>query len=396
MSKIAILTSFRQMPESYSLINDVIDQIKTLNKYGHEVTFYAQEKCEGRGIECAERCILPHFKLEKNIVNEEYKQKLIELFKKELSQYDVVITHDMMYLQSYATYRAAIMECGIDVKWIHWAHSGNRDALNIKMPRAKYVYMNYTDLNRWAKSLGIEMDDARVVFNNKDPRLFFDWHPITCKIADKIDLINNDIMQIYPMCSTRMDAKGIDHVIRTFGALKKLGNKVLLIICNSNARKRKEEIQRKLELGKNHGLGEQDFFFTSTLSEETERMVPRDVVRDLMQISNLFIFPSLSEVCSNVLLEASMCKQLLVLNKSFPAMFDFGEEGRTCLGHPFGSLIKADFKFRNLNEYEYLARTIHQQLLINKPLQQHKKILQMTNIDWIYTHQLEPLLMEKY
>ncbi|MBU0777644.1 hypothetical protein KKF82_05260, partial [Patescibacteria group bacterium] len=341
--KIALLTSFRRMPESYSLVNDVIDQIQLLNKYGHEVVFYSQEGCEGRGIECEKRPVLPHFRLEKNVVNHEAKAKLIDIFKKELSGFDVVITHDLMYLQSYATHRAAIKECGIDVKWIHWAHSGNRDVLDIKMPRAKYIYMNYADLDRWARSLNIELDDARVVFNDKDPALFFNWHPITRQIAEKIDLINNDVMQTYPICSTRMDAKGIDHVIRTFGALKRLGNRVLLVICNSNGRKKKEEIDRKIEFGKSHGLNEAELFFTSTLSEETASQVPRDVVRDLMQISNLFIFPTLSEVCSNILLEASMCKQLIVLNKSFPALFDFGDENKTCLGHPFGSLVRADF-----------------------------------------------------
>ena len=74
MAKIAILTSFRKMPESYTLVNDVIDQIKVLNKYGHNVTFYAQESCEGRGIECEKKCILPHFKLEKNVIDNNAKE----------------------------------------------------------------------------------------------------------------------------------------------------------------------------------------------------------------------------------------------------------------------------------------------------------------------------------
>ena len=394
--KIAIFTTFRNMPESYSLVNDVIDQIKTLKRYGHEVVFYAQEGCEGRGIECEMRTLVPHFKLEKNVVNEKYKQIFIEFIKEELSQFDVVITHDLMYLQSYATHRAAIMESNIDTKWIHWAHSGNRDNLNIKMPHAKYIYMNYTDVPRWTKSLGLEVDDARVVFNDKDPSLFFDWHDVTKQISKKIDLFNRDIMQVYPLCSTRMDSKGIDHVIRTFGALKRLGNNVLLILCNSNAKNTGDKIKQKLELAESHGLTEDEIFFTSTLSDETVRGVPRQVVRDLMLISNLFVFPSLSEVCSNVLLEASMCKQLLVLNKSFPSFFDFGEEGKTCLGYPFGSVLKADFTFRQKTEYDKLAKSIHEELITSKPLQQQMKIMRATNLDSIYKNQLGPLLNEDY
>lgn len=394
--RVAVFTTFRNMPETYSLVNDVIDQIKTLKKYGHEVVFYAQKGCEGRGIECEMRTLVPHFKLEKNVVNEKYKDILIKFIRDELSQFDVVITHDLMYLRSYATHREAIIESNIDTKWIHWAHSGNRDALNIKMPHAKYVYMNYTDVPRWTKSLGLEVDDARVVFNDKDPSLFFDWHDITKQISKKVDLFNRDIMQVYPLCSTRMDSKGIDHVIRVFGSLKKLGNNVLLIVCNSNAKNAIDKIKQKLELAKRHGLTEDEIFFTSTLSDETVRGVPRQVVRDLMLISNLFVFPSLSEVCSNVLLEASMCKQLLVLNKSFPSFFDFGEEGKTCLSYPFGSILKADFTHRQKTEYDKLAETIYEELAKSKPLLQQMKIMRATNLDSIYKNQLEPLLSEDY
>ena len=39
---------------------------------------------------------------------------------------------------------------------------------------------------------------------------------------------------------------------------------------------------------------------------------------------------------------------------------------------------------------------ITQQLKLNKPLQQQRKILQMTNLDRIYREQLEPLLSEEY
>ncbi len=283
MKKIAILTSFRKMPESYSLVNDVIDQIKLLTKYGHKVIFFAQKGCEGGGIECKKACILPHFKLEKNIVNQEFKKKLIDIFNKEFSDIDVVITHDLMYLRSYVTYRAAIMECKADVKWIHWAHSANRDNLELKMDHAKYIYMNYTDLDRWSRSIGIELDDARVIFNDKDPDLFFEWHEITKEIGEKINLVKPDIMQTYPLCSTRMDSKGIDHVIRTFAALKRLGNRVLLVICNSNGRKMKEDKQAKIVIDERKGLKNKEIFFTSRLKEKTQRKVPRQDIRDFMK-----------------------------------------------------------------------------------------------------------------
>ena len=394
--RIGILTSFRRMPDSYSLVNDVRDQIRTLVKHGHEVVFFAQETCEGQDIDCEMRAILPHFRLEKDIENKEAKEKLIEIFKKELTEFDVVITHDLLYIRQYFTYRKAIMECGIDVKWVHWVHSGIGETLKLKMPHAKYVTMNYADSSRFAEHIGVTMEDVRVVFNDKDPRLFFDWNPITRKIADKYDLFNKDIIQTYPMCTTRMDAKGIDHVIRVFASLKKIGNNVLLIIANSNGRKKQEEIDKKLESAYAQGLEKGDIVFTSSIGPESANGVPRDVVRDLMLISNLFIFPSISEVCPNVLLEASITKQLIVVNRDFPALFDFAEDGKTCLAYDFGSLIKSGFRYRTADGYDNLAKEVNEHLVHSKINQQFLKIKRVTNIDTIYNRQLEPLLYEKY
>ena len=395
--KIAILTAFRNMPDTYSLVHDVIDQVKTLNKYGHDVVFFGQVGCEGKGIECEVRPVMPHFRVEKGVVNQEVKQKFIEVLEKELKDFDVAITHDLTYLQGYVTQLEAIKEVKLpNIKWIHWCHSGVGGRLNIKMPKSKYIYMNYVDIKRFAESIGVEYDDVRVVYNDKDPRLFFEWHPITIQIADKYDLLNRDIIQTYPMCSTRMDAKGLNTVIKLFAHLKRLGNKVLLIVPNANARMKGEEIQNKIKLAKDSGLDDDEIVFTSTISDDLIRGVPRKVVRDLMQISNLFIFPTISEVCSNVLLEASMTKQLIVLNKDFPALFDFGEDNKTCIGANFGSLLRAGFKYRTEGEFAKLAKIINQQLLSSKSNRQFLKILRECNIDTIYRRQLEPILYEDF
>jgi len=395
--RVAILTAFRSMPETYSLVNDVRDHIKLLKKYGHDVVFYAQEGCSGKGIECEMRDIFPRFSIEKGKVDPKKKKELIEIFKKELPQYDIVIEHDLIYLSHYFTYGEAIMECGVDVKWMHWAHSFIVGR-NIDMPRSRYIYMNYTDVPRLAKSIGVPEEKIRVIFNDKDARIFFDWHPITKQIADKIDLFNRDIIQTYPLCTTRMDAKGIDKAIKVFAELKKLGQSVLLIFCNSNGRKPKhqEQVERKIEYAKSQGLEEDDIFFTSQLSRETRSGVPRDVVRDLMQISNLFVFPSTSEVCSNVLLEASMTKQLIILNKSFKPLFDFGDEGKTVMAYEFGSTRGINLMANMQSAHEKLAKEIIVQIEQSKPLQQFKKIHRICNIDTLYKEQWEPILEEDY
>ena len=359
--------------------------------------FFSQQGCTGEGIDCEMKDIFPHFKMEKNVVNVQIKDQIKGILETELKDFDVAITHDLTYLSGYITYREAIKESNTNVRWIHWCHSGVGQSLDIKMPHAKYIYMNYTDIGRFAKALGVEQNDVRVVFNDKDPELFFNWHKLTQELASKVDLYNRDIIQTYPLCTTRMDSKGIDHVIKTFGRLKLLGNNVLLIICNSNGRRKQAEIEAKLKLGISEGLTEDNFIFTSkTLGDEAASQVPRAVVRDLMYISNLFIFPSISEVCSNVLLEASMSKQLFVLNRDFPSFFDFGEDGRTVLSFHFGSLMMPGFKYRDKDAYTTLAKVITQQLKNNKPDLQMRRILKDCNLNAIYRKQLEPILYEKF
>lgn len=390
--RIGILTHFNRAPDSYSPGQAVKAQIKTLQKYGHEVVLFTQE---GATLEfgCEKRCVVPKFKREKNIVNQEIKQKFIDILRTELTSYDVIITHDIMYIDDCITYREAIKECGVPVKWLHWARSGVGKPIDLKMPNAKYVYMNYTDVGRFAEMINVSPETVRVVFNEKDPAKEFSWHPITVQLNDKYKLFLKDIVQTYPMCSTRMDAKGINHVIRTFGALKKLGNEVILVICNSNGRKRVDEIKSKLNFAYECGLDDNDIVFTSLFSEETAAEVPHKVVTDLMNISNLFIFPTTAEVCSNVLLEASLSKNLLVLNKDFPSLYDFADEN-SVLGAYFGSRISINYKDRDENSYESLARQIDGQLKSNKADRQFRQVFRVHNAETIYNDMLVPILYE--
>lgn len=391
---IAIVTAFRSMPDSYSLVNDVRDRIKMLNRYGHKTVFFGQEGCIGDGIECEIRAVLPRFKLEKDIVNQEAKTRIVEVLTKEMEEFDIAITDDLMYLRQFVTYREAIFEVGKNLpklKWVHWVHSRIGEMLKLKMPNAKYIYMNYSHAEDFANHIGVGKDDVHVVFNDKDPRIFFNFHPLTRRLIHEFDLLNYEIMQIYPICSTRMDSKGVDKVIKIFSEFKKRGKKVKLIFCNSNARSKGQEIESKYKYAESLGLDKnKDIIFTSVLGNETVRGVPRDVVRDLFILSNVFIFPSLSEVCSNVLLEASMTKNLVVLNKDFAPFFDFGEEDKTVLGFHFGSTSHASFTERP--KIEELAENILNELDKNKPLRQFLKIKDACNVDSIYTNQFMSLL----
>lgn len=389
--KIGILTHFNRAPESYSPAKAVRNQAKILSSFGHDVFLFVQEgsPMEIEGITV--RPIVPKFKREKNIVNEEIKEKFKKILKEEIIGFDLMITHDL-YIDDCITYREGIKECGIDVDWAHWARSGVGTKINFDMPNARYIYMNYADAGTFASKIGVDESRIRVAFNEKDPSIFFGWTETTKLICDKIKLWNKDIIQIFPICTTRMSAKGINSVIKILGKLKEKGNSVGFVICNSNGRRRETEIKDKLEFAKECGLDENDILFTSTLGEETAREVSNKVVAELFQISNLFIFPTIAEVCSNVLLEASMTKNLLVLNEDLPPLFDFACDN--ILRYKFTSRQSIHFKGKEDKDYELISELIMEKLQNNLMDKQFRHVWKNHNIDSIYKNMLEPIIYE--
>jgi hypothetical protein len=122
-----------------------------------------------------------------------------------------------------------------------------------------------------------------------------------------------------------MDAKGIDGVIDVMAALKRKGASIGLVFCNANARKVDIELNQKREYMKSCGLTEdEDYMFTHHLDEF--KPMPRKVVRDLLQISNLFIFASWRETTGNAFQEAQITDNLLVLNKNLPCLHELARD----------------------------------------------------------------------
>lgn len=394
--KIAIITHFNRCPDSFSPGKAVKNQIKILRKYGHEVVFFVMSGSK-LDVGCEMRPVMPSFRRIKNVVDEEGKKKVIDVLREELTvDFDLAITHDF-YIDDCITFREAIKECGVNIPWLHWARSGVSRQLDFRMDNARYVYMNHSESQHFANQLGIKHDRVRVVFNEKDPALMFNWHETTSMISNKMRLWEKDIIQIYPMCTTRMSAKGINSVIWVFSELKKLGKKVALIICNSNGRKRAGEIEAKMEYAKQLGLTEDDFLFTSTLADKVhpiESEVPHRVVSELFHIANLFVFPTLAEVCSNVLLEASMTKNLVVINEDVACLKDFVGDMAT-LSYPFTSLKTLHYTGRSDNHFQELGKKIIGQLDSNKLDKQFRHTWRAHCVDTIYHEMLEPILFEE-
>lgn len=386
--RIAIISHFNSMPESYSPARAVKNQIKILKEHGHDVTFFLNEKSKltEEQLGCKILTIIPAFKREKMVINEEVKNKLISIFREHLtSDFDVAITHDF-FIQDTITFSEAIRECGVTIPWLHFCRSGVAHNMDFSMPNAKFVYLNYADVGRFAKAIKVSVDQCRTVFNEKDPQYMYNWHPITRMIVNKYRLWEKDIIQVYPICSTRFESKGINSVIKAFVELKRLGNKVTLIIANSNGRRRVDDLGRKIKMAEDLGLNKDEFIITSLLADEEykiESELPNQVCAELMQIANLFIFPTVAEVGPNILLEAAIAKNLIVVNADLPLLYDFVDKENT-LSYPFTSNQRLHFKERDGDSYNKLAKKINGELKSNKADLTFRKVWRSHNAESIY------------
>lgn len=415
--KVGILTTFSDLRPSYSLATVVTQQLITLNKYGYNPVLFALESFEDeipKGTEL--RNIVPQLVLEpysqNNLENLDKdvlkaKEAMLENFK----DIDVLLTHDIIFINSYLPYNIALREVLAELKHLkclHWMHSGPSlrpqldgspyDNLYTLPERSKLVYMNYTDVVRAAEMYGVFPKDVRTIFNPMDIRELYDFQPETRAIIEEYDLMRPDFIATYPLSTTRMGDHGkkLKDVIQIMAEIKSLGNSVALVVPNAhaNADREKQAIEEMYQFAHVHGLERRELIFTSLHNTpQNEHGVRKDVVRDFFTLGNLFIFPTISENCPLTLLEAMAGKNILVLNGSFPALRDFGLEN--ALYFRFGSLV--DEPQWNPSKDHYLkdvAKLIISEFENNKAIKAQTRLRQEFNIDRIATKQLLPAIQE--
>lgn len=418
--KVGILTTFYRFDPGYSLCQVVWQQLAALVKHGYQPVLFVLENWDKNdqvpeGVEL--RPVIPQLILEPyaqgNLSKlEEDIARAKEAMEKHMADIDVCLTHDIIFINSYLPYNIA-MRRAIDgalgkVRWLHWMHSGPSrrpvmdgspwDNLYTLPKNSKLVYMNYTDTVRAAEMYGLFVKDVRTIFNPMDVRILYNFHPVTRRLIEAHDLMTPEYLCVYPLSTTRMgeDGKQLKKVISVMAGIKKLGNSVALVIPNAhaNATREKIAIEEMYAYGYECGLERREIVFTSLFeAPDWESGVPHDVVRDLFTLGNLFIFPSVSENCPLVLLEAMAGGNILVLNKNFPAMKDFCLEGAYYF--EFGSLVESVNYHNGIQAYmDDVAKIIVSEYQNNKAVKSKTKLRRQFNCDYIATHQLLPAIQE--
>ncbi len=417
--RIGLLTTFADFNPAFSLCSVVKQQLIALVKHGYRPVLivlksFHDDEAVPEGVEV--RKILPQLILEPySALEAEGLKKDVPEAKKAMEEgmadINVCLCHDIIFINSYLPYNIALREA-LDgklkkMKCLHWMHSGPSmraldgtvwDNLYTLPPNSKIVYMNYSDAIRAAEHYHTLPKSVRTIFNPMDIRELYDFHPITRELIDKYDLMKPDYICVYPLSTTRMGKAGkqLSKVIWIMGELKLRGHKVALVVPNAhaNADKEKKAIEKMYDFAEEKGLTRKELIFTSFHNPpDNEHGVPHKVVTDLFLLGNLFIFPSVSENCPLILLEAMAGKNLLILNWSFPAMRDFA--GSNAQYYRFGSLLDEPRFPDGIDKYmSDIALLIESEMSQNKALLAQKEVRQKFNVDYIFKHMLEPAIME--
>jgi len=330
--KVAILSHFQSFAPSYALAVGWYERAKMLEYFGVDFTFFTAKNCPPDSYPHQEAVLhtIPGSRpFDEKVAR--FTDQYIEL----LGDFDVVCTPDIIYQRkgNFLAWNKAARNAAEVIKpwWLHWIHSSWTKrplTLNLKDPdslryqmmdRSFLVYLNQIESFNLVQMYATEEKWVRYVHNPKDPRVFFDMHPFSWEIIRRLNIYEKDAVCIFPHCSTRMDSKGIDGVINVMAALKRAGKSIALVFCNANARKVQIEINAKREHMKKKGLVEDsDYMFTHGL--DNYRPMPRQVIRDLMRISNIFVFASWRETTGNAFQEAQITGNLLILNQHLPCL----------------------------------------------------------------------------
>ncbi len=420
MAKVAILTNFMEFNPGYSLTSIVKDQAKMLVRYGHEVHLFVNEQYHGETFseEVTLHKSIPFAHLidyrSRNDLTPEHKNTVkatAEMIRKELQGFDFAFTHDFVFTGWFMPYGMGIKEGSQyvpHVRWLHWIHSVPTTMFDwwcIKEYGSKHklVFPNETDKLRVAEQFRGSLSDVRVIPHIKDLRTWFDFGEDTCAFIDDYPgVIQDDVVVIYPASTDRLHAKGIRELILILSKIKSYGLSVTCVIANQWATGRvpKQNIEFYKNLASQVGLVyDKDFTFTSEWGIKNkdrwnyENGLPRKMLRELMQCSNLFIFPTREESFGLVAPEIGLAGGVLVvLNQSLSMMLEVSNF--TTLYFNFGSFHQA---FQPRDEEKYysdVASIIVGRMRRNESIMYKTFVRKRYNFDTIYRLYYEPIFAE--
>ena len=426
--KVAILTMFSGLSTTYSLVNVVADQIKMLLEAQVEIKVLVSESCpdsERWGIFLDKRLdwikvtntcngspiIWRDYSFPTGKVHQGFYEEaecIAKDYIRHLQDVDVCIMHDILYQGWHLVHNVAIRKAQKllpKVRFLAFTHSlpvsrpQNLDepfsARFTSMPNTRFVYPTHSGIEALAKQYDVPTGSCSVVYNSL-PLLEILSGDVQ-QVANSIDLLNSDILVIYPGRLTT--GKRFEKVAALAGAIqRKTEQRTRVVFCDFPSADIPSTIYKRTikTEGLKFGLENGDVIFTSDIGYENG--FPRQGVFELFELSNLFICPSYSESFGLTVLEAASRGNFLVLNEAVPALKELGDS----LGAYFMRWNGRNFGYDTHEKYipsETAYYEEHGEIIVNlmredRSLRAKTKVRTHYNGSWICRNQLMPLLTE--
>lgn len=427
--KIAILTMFNGLSQTYSLVNVVAEHIKMFLDNNIDTTIIVSESLnenEKWGIYKDKR--LKWIKIVNSIDGHpivwhdysnpqkrlhstfyEEAQIISNDFADKLKDFDICIMHDILYQGWHYIHNVAIRKAQSklpNLKFIAFTHSFPEKRPNlildemkyryIDMPNTIFAYPTKSGLKALANQYNISKEKCFAI-NNSIPLIQFLSKEVN-ELNLKTNFIESEILIIYPARLT--PSKKQEKVASLAGAIKTVsGKSIKVIFCDFpsmdiDSNKYKNII---INNGIRYGLKKEDIIFTS--DNGFEHGFPRQSVLDLFSLSNIFICPSFSESFGLTVLEAASKGNIIILNKKVPALEEIGKNINSYF-------MNWDAKNNGYNTYEtyypseqkyYLdnAKKINKMLYDSVILAKTKSRIEYSN-NYIFKNQIYPMLKKLY
>lgn len=349
MLRVALYTTFFETISGYSLVAVAETQLRMLLDHGYDPACLVATNFKipdapslWRPETIDLRPVVPDMVLDQNVAPdfEERVNKVYTALQGSLGDIDVVITHDIILQTFFKEHNVAMRRYAKtrdDLLWLHWIHScpmpGGEPAYpndcRYTPPPGFIIYPNDSDKNLVVRTYHLTGQENRVKVCRAghaiDPLAVWPYDRLTKDLAKKADLLGGEIVAVYPV---RLDkGKNTEKVIRMIAGTKNAGyeTRLLIIDWQSGGAHFQQYIDELLVLVESLGL-EGCVNFTSRLDDRCSQGVPRHVVSELMDLSNVYIHASRVETYSLVVHEAMLRGCLVCLNHDFPAMRElFGD-----------------------------------------------------------------------
>ncbi len=251
MKRVALFTTFYEVASGYSLVAVATTQLQMLLDGGYEPVALVQENFTGNSLWRPEvidlRPVIPFMHLSGGKIPDDFEartDKIYNALKKNLSDVDVCITHDIILQSFYREHNIAMRKYALerpDLLWLHWIHSCPSEGTDEypngcrhTSPPGYIAYPNSSDAPKVCRAYRLTGKEWKVVTTRSghsiDPLAVSEYDGLTRDLVSKSDLMTGDVTAVYPV---RLDpGKQPEKIIRLMAGVKKMGYEPRLLIID--------------------------------------------------------------------------------------------------------------------------------------------------------------------